>query len=285
MGSSLWEVWLPLRPKQQCHSWKEPTDLGAGLGCAHFLLNTSVNWPLNSPAFSSSDSATPLPFLLLRGGIPWVSFLTIYVPIEALMSTTKLLTYKSCCFLTSAFISPLKVSNFDLKFTTASLFLFCMCLISSTNLPSYLRVIRTSAIAKFPYVNKTMWGSIRKHFVTNSAIQVWVCRVWTICPFPKNEAQNYHHWKRERESSNMKFSHFLLSNSNKTSNNPESELAKLVNKGGGEGTLPISLGKEAINICISNGGLKCLWVLISTTPSFGNKVICWYTGFTFETFI
>ena len=51
--------------------------------------------------------------------------------------------------------------------------------------------------------------------------------------------------------------------------------------------IPDSLGKEAtfINICISNGGLKCLWVMISTTPSFGNKVICWYTGFTFETFI
>ena len=28
--------WLPLQLKQQYHSWKEPTDLGAGLGCAHF---------------------------------------------------------------------------------------------------------------------------------------------------------------------------------------------------------------------------------------------------------
>ena len=26
-------------------------------------------------------------------------------------------------------------------------------------------------------------------------------------------------------------------------------------------------------------------MLNTTTPSFGNKVICWYTGFTFETFI
>ena len=51
--------------------------------------------------------------------------------------------------------------------------------------------------------------------------------------------------------------------------------------------IPDSLGEEAtlINLCISNGGLKCLWVLISTMPSFGKKVICWYTGFTFETFI
>ena len=38
-----------------------------------------------------------------------------------------------------------------------------------------------------------------------------------------------------------------------------------------------------INICIGNGSLKCHRVLISTTPSFGDKVICWYTGFTFKT--
>ena len=46
-------------------------------------------------------------------------------------------------------------------------------------------------------------------------------------------------------------------------------------------------GKEAtfINICIGNGSLKCHRVLIPTTPSFGEKVICWYTGFTFKTFI
>ena len=56
----------------------------------------------------------------------------------------------------------------------------------------------------------------------------------------------------------------------------------------GEGIpIPDSLGEEAtfINICISNVSLKCHRVLISTTPSFGDKVICWYTGFTFKTFI
>ena len=56
----------------------------------------------------------------------------------------------------------------------------------------------------------------------------------------------------------------------------------------GEGVpIPDSLGEEAtfINICISNGSLKCHRVLISTTPSFGDKVICWYTGITFKTFI
>ena len=51
----------------------------------------------------------------------------------------------------------------------------------------------------------------------------------------------------------------------------------------GEGIpIPDSLGEEAtfINICIGNGSLKCHRVLISTTPSFGDKIICWYTGFT-----
>ena len=51
--------------------------------------------------------------------------------------------------------------------------------------------------------------------------------------------------------------------------------------------IPDSLGEEAtfINICIGNGSLKCHRVLISATPSFEDKVICWYTGFTFKTFI
>ena len=53
----------------------------------------------------------------------------------------------------------------------------------------------------------------------------------------------------------------------------------------GEGIpIPDSLGEETtfINICIGNRSLKCHRVLISTTPSFGDKVICWYTGFTFK---
>ena len=51
--------------------------------------------------------------------------------------------------------------------------------------------------------------------------------------------------------------------------------------------IPDSLGEETtfINICIGSGSLKCHRVLISTMPSFGDKVICWYTGFTFKTFI
>ena len=51
--------------------------------------------------------------------------------------------------------------------------------------------------------------------------------------------------------------------------------------------IPDSLGEEAtfINICIGNGSLKCHRMLIPTTLSFGDKVICWYNGFTFKTFI
>ena len=56
----------------------------------------------------------------------------------------------------------------------------------------------------------------------------------------------------------------------------------------GEGIpIPDSLGEEAtfINICIGNWSLKFHRVLIPTTPSFGDKVICWYTGFTCKTYI
>ena len=56
----------------------------------------------------------------------------------------------------------------------------------------------------------------------------------------------------------------------------------------GEGIpIPDSLGEEAtfINIRTGNGSLKWHRVLIPITPSFGDKVICWYTGFTFKTFI
>ena len=46
----------------------------SGTWMCSFLLNTSIIWPLNSSAFLRSDWATPFPFFLLRGGIPWVSF-------------------------------------------------------------------------------------------------------------------------------------------------------------------------------------------------------------------
>ena len=66
---------------------------GSGTWLCLFLLNTFVNWPLNSSAYSSSNSATPLPFLLLRAGMPWVSFFWPFIYLGlALMCPTKLLT-------------------------------------------------------------------------------------------------------------------------------------------------------------------------------------------------
>ena len=56
-------------------SFMKGADLSrSGTWVCSFLLNTSVNWPLNSSAFSRSDWATSFPFFLFRGGIPWVSF-------------------------------------------------------------------------------------------------------------------------------------------------------------------------------------------------------------------
>ena len=50
----------------------------SGTSVCSFLLNTSVNWPLNSSAFSRSDWATPFPFFLFGGGLSWVSFFPDY---------------------------------------------------------------------------------------------------------------------------------------------------------------------------------------------------------------
>ena len=51
--------------------------------------------------------------------------------------------------------------------------------------------------------------------------------------------------------------------------------------------IPDSLGEEAILIDIFTGGknLEGQGMLISATPSLGNKVICRYPGFTFQTFV
>ena len=46
-------------------SFMKSADLSrSGTWVCSFLLNTSVNWPLNSSAFSRSDWATPFPFFL-----------------------------------------------------------------------------------------------------------------------------------------------------------------------------------------------------------------------------
>ena len=58
------------------------------------------------------------------------------------MSPTKLLTIKSFCFLTLAFISRLKVSNFDLSLLLPVYFAFACVLFFSTNLPFISGVIQ-----------------------------------------------------------------------------------------------------------------------------------------------
>ena len=51
--------------------------------------------------------------------------------------------------------------------------------------------------------------------------------------------------------------------------------------------VPDRLGEEdiLIDIFTSSGYLKVQGVLISAAPSLGNKVICRYPGFTFQTFV
>ena len=56
-------------------SFMKGADLSrSGTWVCSFLLNTFVNWPLNSSAFSRSDWATPFPLFLFKGGIPTPSW-------------------------------------------------------------------------------------------------------------------------------------------------------------------------------------------------------------------
>ena len=49
--------------------------------------------------------------------------------------------------------------------------------------------------------------------------------------------------------------------------------------GGGRGKATL------INICISNGDLKCGRMTIHAASNRGDKVVCWYTGFTLQIFV
>ena len=82
-----------------------------------------------------SNTLSILPF---QGSSTLGVFLMKYLGF-ALTSPTKLFTYKSCCFLTSALISLLKVSKFDLSLLLSVFFCLCMSFIFPANLPSHLR--------------------------------------------------------------------------------------------------------------------------------------------------
>ena len=51
--------------------------------------------------------------------------------------------------------------------------------------------------------------------------------------------------------------------------------------------VPNGLGGKAtlINISVSNGNLICHRMIIPAAPNQGDKVICWYTGFTLQAFV
>ena len=51
--------------------------------------------------------------------------------------------------------------------------------------------------------------------------------------------------------------------------------------------VPNGLGGKAtlINISVSTGDLICNGMIIPAAPNQGDKVICWYTGFTLQTFV
>ena len=60
-------------------SMKGADPLRNGTSIWSLLLNTSVNWPLNSPACSVSEAVIPVPPRLLRGGITWLTFIWLLI--------------------------------------------------------------------------------------------------------------------------------------------------------------------------------------------------------------
>ena len=138
MGSDLWEVWLPLQPKQQYHSWREQ-DLAVLIFVEHIRKLTIKFICLFQFRFSNTVTISPL-----KG---WdtlsVFLLTIYVSIEvsgiSLNVTNQVTDIQIVLLFDIRLYFPSQSFKFWPKFTTASLFRFCMRFISSTNLPSYLR--------------------------------------------------------------------------------------------------------------------------------------------------
>ena len=103
------------------------------------LLSTSVNWPFNSSACSVSEAVIPVPPLLFRGGIPWLSFfLTIDVPIEVCricLNIADQVIYIQIVLLPNVILTfPSQSFKFWPEFLTARLFCFSMSFVSSANL-------------------------------------------------------------------------------------------------------------------------------------------------------
>ena len=115
-----------------------------GTWLCSLLVNTSVNWPLNSLAFSKSDWARPLPCLFFKGGNTLgIFFLTVYITIKipriSLHITNQvihiqimLLPYICFDFSSSSF-------KFGSNFGTARPFSLCMSFMFLANLSSSFR--------------------------------------------------------------------------------------------------------------------------------------------------
>ena len=60
-------------------SMKGANLLRNGTSLCSFLLNTSINWPLNSSAYPLSESVMPVPPHHLRSEIHWLSFFWLLI--------------------------------------------------------------------------------------------------------------------------------------------------------------------------------------------------------------
>ena len=143
MVSSLWEVWLPCGWNNNIiHERSRPNwerELAVLIFVEHIRKLTIKFICLFQFRFSNTVIISPL-----KG---WntlsVFLLTIYLSIEvsgiSLKVTNQVTDVQIVLLFDIGVYFPSQSFKFWPKFTTASRFRFCMCFISSTNLPSYLR--------------------------------------------------------------------------------------------------------------------------------------------------
>ena len=108
------------------------------------LVNTSVNWLLNSLAFSKSDWARPLPCLFFKGeNTLGIFFLTVYVTIKipriSLHITNHVIHIQIMLLPNICFDLSSQSFKFGSNFGTSRLLSLCMSFIFLANISLYFR--------------------------------------------------------------------------------------------------------------------------------------------------
>ena len=113
---------------------------GNGTWLCSFLLNTSVNFIcLFQFRFSNTVTISPLKGWDTLSFFFFIIYVSIEVSAISLNVTNQVIDKQIVLHFAIGLYFPSQSFKFWPKFTTVSLFRFCMCFVSSTNLLSYLR--------------------------------------------------------------------------------------------------------------------------------------------------